>query len=92
MLKGVAAAAGLTPQTGFDLSYAFEHPDEETLVGRMLAPGIIVEAIRTWGEDAVREAIVESLAPYCTPAGSYRSPGERSTNMSGAESRVTVTR
>ncbi len=60
VLEGIATDAGLTPQSAFDLTYAWEYPDEQTLVRSMLAPGLIVEA----------------LAPYRNPDGGYRLENE----------------
>ena len=71
VLEGIAGEAGLTPQDSFDLAYAFEYPDTEALVRRSLAPGLVVAAIQTAGEEAVRDAIVTSLEPYRTPDGGY---------------------
>ncbi len=72
VLEGIATEASLTPESAFDISYAFEYADEEALVRGTLAPGIVVAAIRSAGEEAVREAVVEALAPYRTPSGGYR--------------------
>jgi SAM-dependent methyltransferase len=71
VLEGIAAEAGLAPETSFDLRYAYVYPDEETLARQMLAPGLVVEAIRNAGEGTVRRAIVDSLASHRTPLGSY---------------------
>jgi SAM-dependent methyltransferase len=76
VLEGIASEAGLTPETAFDLTYAFEYADEEALARGLMAPGLIVEAIRRSGEDPVRRAIVESMAPYRTPEGGYRLENE----------------
>lgn len=76
VLEGIASRAGLEPVEAFDVMYAFEYVDEETLVRLTLAPGLVVEAIRVSGEDAVREAIVESMAPYRSTDGSYRVENE----------------
>jgi SAM-dependent methyltransferase len=76
VLEGIAAEAGLTPQTAFDFSYALEYPDEQTLLRLMLSPGAAVEAIQASGEEAVAKAIVESLAPYRTPSGGFRLENE----------------
>jgi SAM-dependent methyltransferase len=76
VLEGIAAEAGLGPETSFDLAYATEYPDEETLVARMLSPGGVVEAVQAAGEQPVRRAIVEALAPYRTPGGGYRLENE----------------
>jgi SAM-dependent methyltransferase len=71
VLEELVTKAGLEPRSTFDLSYAFEYPDEETLARRLLAPGLVVEAIRGSGEEPVRRAIVESLARFRRDDGSY---------------------
>lgn len=76
VLEGMASAAGLKPETAFDVSYAIEYSDEDSLVDRMLSPGGVVEAVRSSGEEAVRAAIVESVEPYRTPSGAYRLENE----------------
>ncbi|HEX2232821.1 MAG TPA: class I SAM-dependent methyltransferase [Thermoleophilaceae bacterium] len=76
VLEQIAREAGLTPESSFDLSYAFEYPDEETLGRLMLAPGLVVEVSRRAGEDAVRTAVVDALAPYRTPNGGYELENE----------------
>jgi hypothetical protein len=42
----------------------------------MLAPGVVVEAARTAGEEPVRRAILDALAPYRTADGGYRLQNE----------------
>jgi SAM-dependent methyltransferase len=76
VLEGIAAEAGLTPRTAFDIGFSFEYPDEEALARRTLAAAPVIEAIQTSGEEAVRDAIVESLAPYRTSSGGYRLENE----------------
>lgn len=76
VLEAIASQAGLEPQTAFDVRYSFEYEDEDTLSRRMLAPGLIVEAVRRSGEDQVRRAIVDGLADYRLPDGSYRLENE----------------
>ncbi len=76
VLERIAEEANLTPETTFDIRYAFEYPDTDTLARRLLAPGLIVEAIRRSGEAAVRDAIVTGLERYRTPEGSYRLENE----------------
>ena len=71
VLESIAGQAGLTPRSAYDVSWAFEFPDEETLARAMLAPGIIVDLIHAVGERPVREAIVEGLEPYRTASGGY---------------------
>ncbi len=72
VLEQISSQAGLVPHTAFDLSYAFEYPDGETLVRMMLAPAPVVDAIQAAGEERVSEAILQSLAPYRRADGSYR--------------------
>jgi SAM-dependent methyltransferase len=84
VLEGIATEAGLTPGSAFDISWAYEFPDEETLARAMLAPGIVVDLIRAVGEEPVRAAIVEALAPYRTPEGGYRLENEWHTLIASA--------
>ncbi len=63
---------------------SYEFPDEETLARAMLAPGLIVELIGIIGEEAVRSAIVEALAPYRTSSGGYRLENEWHTLIASA--------
>jgi SAM-dependent methyltransferase len=72
VLEDVATRAGLAPGEAFDLSWAYEYPDEETLGRAMLAPAGIATLVGPEREEEVRAAIVEGLAPYRTPGGGYR--------------------
>ncbi len=76
VVEAIARAAGLVPESAFDLSYALDYPDCETLVRRLLAPAPVVEAIEAVGEERVRGAILRSLAPYRRADGSYRLDNE----------------
>lgn len=76
VLERVAALAGLSGSEAYDLSWAYEFPDEAALTRAMLAPGPIIELIGLVGEEAVRSAIVESLAPYRASNGAYRLENE----------------
>jgi SAM-dependent methyltransferase len=84
VLEGIAAAAGLTPQSSFDISWAYEFPDEVTLARAMLSPGLIVELMEVVGEGTVHTAIVGALAPYRVPAGGYRLENEWHTLIASA--------
>jgi SAM-dependent methyltransferase len=75
-LEGVAVSAGLTPGEAFDLSWAYEFPDQESLARGMLAPGPVVYAMRIAGEESVRDAILDALEPYRTASGGYRLENE----------------
>jgi hypothetical protein len=68
----VAGSAGLTPGEAFDLSWAYEYPDVETLGRAMMAPAGIATLVGPEREQELRAAIVERLVPYKTPSGGYR--------------------
>jgi SAM-dependent methyltransferase len=76
VLEQLASEAGLRPIDAFDLTWAYEYPDERTMARQMLSPGMVTDAIRALGEDHVRNAIVDALAPYRTPSGGYRLENE----------------
>ena len=71
VLERIAAEAGLSPEDAFDTRWAFEYADEDALARGMLAAGGI-GAAAGGSEDAVRNAIIEALAPHRTPGGGYR--------------------
>ena len=75
-LERLATEAGLTPESAFETSWAFEYPDEQTLGGALIAVaglGVLAGAGR---EETLRAAIVEGLAPYRVADGSYRLSNE----------------
>jgi hypothetical protein len=76
VLEGIASEAGLEPESGFDTSYAFEYRDQETPGRMLMAPMGLAELAGPEREDAVRRDIVEALAPYRAPDGSYRLSNE----------------
>lgn len=75
-LEALAVQAGLTPETEFDTTWAYEYPDEETLGRALLAPAGLAVLAGPEREAAVRAAIVEGLAPFCTEDGHYRLENE----------------
>jgi len=76
VLETLAADAGLTPESGFDLSWAYEFSDEPALLRSMLSSAPAVLAARTSGELAVRAAILQAMATHRTPRGGYRIQNE----------------
>jgi SAM-dependent methyltransferase len=76
VLEGIATEAGLVPAASFDLRSAFEFPDSDTLLARLLSPGPVGAAVRHAGEEAVAEAILAALAPKRRPDGGYRLENE----------------
>jgi SAM-dependent methyltransferase len=72
VLESLATAAGLKPETTFDTSYAFEYRDEEMLGRLLTAPMGLAELAGPEREPALRREIIDALAPYRAPNGSYR--------------------
>jgi SAM-dependent methyltransferase len=72
VLEDAATSAGLTPEAAFDLTWAYEYADQETLGRAMMAPAGIAALVGPEREEEVRAAIVDGLAPYRTPDGGYR--------------------
>lgn len=76
VLEGIASEAGLTPESAFDVSWAFEYADDDALARGMLAPGGAMAAVGESREDDVRRAILDALAPHRSPDGGYRLDNE----------------
>jgi SAM-dependent methyltransferase len=76
VLEEIATAAGLTPASAFDVSWAYEYSDDAELGRALLAPAGIGDLVGPAQEEAVRRQIVEALAPYRTPEGGYRLENE----------------
>ena len=72
ILEDLATRAGLAPEQAFNLTLAYEYPDDETLGRAMMAPAGIATLIGPERENEVTTAIVQGLAPYRTPVGGYR--------------------
>jgi SAM-dependent methyltransferase len=76
VLEDLATSAGLTPVDAFDLTWAYEFPDDEALGRAMLAPAGIAELVGPGREEEVRAELVEALAVFRTARGSYRLANE----------------
>jgi SAM-dependent methyltransferase len=76
VLDQLAAQAGLTPQTAFDTSWAYQYPDDDAMTRAMLAAGGLAVLAEAVGGDTLRNAIVDSLAPHRAPNGSFRLENE----------------
>lgn len=74
-LEGIAAAAGLTPETTFDVRWAYVYEDDDALLRGMLSAGGVGDAAGA-REDEVRAALLEALAPFRAAAGGYRLENE----------------
>jgi SAM-dependent methyltransferase len=76
VLEEMATEAGLRPGEAFDVTWAYEYPDAETLGRAMLAPAGIAALVGPEREAEVRAAIVDGLARFRTEEGSYRLQNE----------------
>jgi SAM-dependent methyltransferase len=75
-LEELATRAGLTPETAFDSTWAYEYPDEETLTSALVAAGGLALLAGPEHEDILKAAIADGLAPYRRADGSYRLSNE----------------
>jgi SAM-dependent methyltransferase len=75
-LQALATRAGLTPESEFDASWAFEYPDAETLGRALLAVAGLATLAGPEREHELKDAIVDDLAPYRRADGSYRLENE----------------
>ena len=76
LLRELAVRAGLTPAGEFDSAWAFIYPDAETLGRSMLAVAGLALIAGAEREQELASAIVDGLAPYRRPDGSYRLSNE----------------
>jgi hypothetical protein len=72
VLEEMAIRAGLEPGEAFDISWAYEYPESETLGRALMAPAGIAVLVGPGREAEVRTAIVDGLAPFRTAQGGYR--------------------
>ena len=75
-LQALATHAGLTPENEFDATWVLEYPDAETLGRALVAVAGLATLAGPEREPELTTAIVDGLAPYRTPAGSYRLSNE----------------
>jgi hypothetical protein len=71
-LRAVARAAGLAVERLDEVHCAFEHPDEEDLLGPLFESRLGQAAVRRAGPRAVRAAVLDRLEPHRIAAGGYR--------------------
>jgi SAM-dependent methyltransferase len=76
VLRALATRAGLTPDSEFDAGWAFEYPDAETLGRALVAVAGLATLAGPDREHELKNAIVDCLAPYRRPDGSYRFANE----------------
>src|SRR5439155_4683428 len=75
-LQALAMQAGLTPESEFDTTWVLEYPDAETLGRALVAVAGLALLAGPEREQELTTAIVDGLAPYRTPSGSYRLSNE----------------
>jgi SAM-dependent methyltransferase len=68
-LETLLEEAGLTLLESGNVACPFFYSDEQTALRAICASGVVVEAIRSAGEEPVREAIRASLQPYRIAGG-----------------------
>jgi len=71
-LTALYAGAGLRVTAIADVPCEWDYPDQATALAGLLASGPVVFAIEHAGEEAVRQAATEFLAPFRTDDGGYR--------------------
>jgi SAM-dependent methyltransferase len=75
-LEALATRAGLRPRDEFDVTWATEYPDAETLGRASVAVAGLALLAGPEREDELKAAVVEGLAPYRRRDGSYRLTNE----------------
>ena len=75
-LEALATQTGLTPESEFATTWVLEHPDAETLGRALVAVAGLAVLAGPEREPELKTAIVDGLAPYRTPDGSYRLSNE----------------
>jgi hypothetical protein len=76
LLRELASRAGLTPAHEFDATWALTYPDAATLGRAMLAVAGLALIAGPDREQELQRAIVDGLAPYRRPDGSYQLSNE----------------
>jgi SAM-dependent methyltransferase len=71
-LEELVAEAGLRPQEAAEVECPFDYAELETALRGLLSAGPAVKAIATAGEERVRQAVTEAIAPYRSAGGGYR--------------------
>jgi SAM-dependent methyltransferase len=71
-MEALMEQAGLTIRASGDVSCPFEYADDETAWKTISSSGPLVAAIRTAGEETIKQAVLTSLDPFKTPDGGYR--------------------
>jgi SAM-dependent methyltransferase len=76
VLEDLATRAGLVPGDAFDVTFAYEFPDDDTLRRALVAPAGIAVLAGADREQELGDAIVAGLAAHRAADGSYRLQSE----------------
>jgi SAM-dependent methyltransferase len=76
LLRELTAQADLASEDEFDTTWAFEYPDAEALGRALVAVAGLAVIAGPEREHELKQAIVDGLAPYRQPDGSYRLSNE----------------
>jgi SAM-dependent methyltransferase len=71
-LEDIATQAGLAPEQGFDVTWAFELPDQETMTRALIAAAGLAVLVGPEREPELEQALIGGLAHYRQADGSYR--------------------
>jgi SAM-dependent methyltransferase len=72
VLEDIATRAGLEPEQTFDVSWAYEYPDEATARRALVAPAGLALLAGRDREDQLKDAIIAGLAEHRSTDGGYR--------------------
>jgi len=70
-LEAMAFQAGMTPVIVETVQCPLDYPDEKTALRGMLSSGPSIRAMQAVGEETVRNAILNAIAPFRTASGGY---------------------
>jgi SAM-dependent methyltransferase len=71
-LERFAVEAGFTPGEHANVECVWSYADLDTALRGLLSTGPAVRALRQVGEERVRRAVTEAIAPFRTARGGYR--------------------
>lgn len=71
-MEALMEQAGLSVYASGDVSCPFTYPDDETAWKTINSSGPLAAAVRTAGEETVKQAVLASLTPFKTLDGGYR--------------------
>lgn len=76
VLEEIAVDAGIKPDQVFDITWAFQFRDEDTLKRALVAPMGIAALVGPDREEALKDAIATGVAEHRTPDGGYQLDNE----------------